>query len=92
MDWYRIGAEKRLVEGGLSQMSVEAGALMVNSEGGVPSPGTLSFELANLNCGMVGYMQLRGSRGIFVGNVCSVATPRMTGVSRGDVRIDSSEH
>lgn len=54
MDWYRIGAEKRVVEGGLDQMSVEEGVVIVNSGGGGPPlPGTGAVELTNLNCDMM---------------------------------------
>lgn len=63
IDLYKIGAEKEMVEGGLAHISVEDGALIVNSRGGEPLPGTSASELANLNwdCDMVGRGMRRSS-------------------------------
>lgn len=74
-DLYKIGAEKRVVEGGLAHISVEAGALMVNSGGGLPFPGTSASELTNLNCDwdMVG-CGMRGNS-MNTDEVYSVTTP-----------------
>lgn len=43
-----------MVDGGLAQMSVEEGAVIVNSGGaGPPFPGTGAVQLTNLNWDMV---------------------------------------
>lgn len=50
---WRIGALNRSVEGGLAQISVEGGALILNSAGRSTSLGTAWVELVNFMSDMI---------------------------------------